>query len=75
VASTDDPWMSFGSSLAWAQRWGCRWVCLGAAGHINVASGFGPLPLAARWVRAQRQRHERTHRPGRADAAEWGFAV
>jgi len=52
VASETDPWMSAASARAWATRWGCGWVNLGDAGHVNVASGFGPFPLARDWVEA-----------------------
>lgn len=44
VASANDPWMNFASAAYWAERWGSRLHCLGAAGHINVDSGFGPWP-------------------------------
>jgi predicted alpha/beta hydrolase family esterase len=50
VASDDDPWMSAASTRAWAARWGSDWLSLGNAGHVNVASGFGPFPLARDWV-------------------------
>lgn len=44
VASTNDPWMNFASAAYWADRWGSRLHCIGAAGHINVDAGFGPWP-------------------------------
>jgi len=44
LASTNDPWMNFASAAYWAERWGSRLHCLGAAGHVNVDSGFGPWP-------------------------------
>lgn len=50
VASETDPWMPAAKAQRWAQRWGSAWVNLGAAGHINSASGHGPLVLAQRWV-------------------------
>ncbi|MBC7995565.1 MAG: alpha/beta hydrolase [Rhizobacter sp.] len=75
VASSNDPWMAFARSRDWAQRWGCRWLNLGDAGHINVEAGFGPLPLAARWVEAENQRLEKDRRFERADLSEWSFAV
>jgi predicted alpha/beta hydrolase family esterase len=75
VASDTDPWMSAASTRRWAARWGSRWLTLGDAGHINAEAGFGPLPLAQRWVTATRQRLERARRPLRATAAEWSFAV
>jgi predicted alpha/beta hydrolase family esterase len=50
VASETDPWMRLQSARLWAQRWGCEWINLGDAGHVNSASGHGPLPLAQRWL-------------------------
>ena len=46
VASRNDPWMSFSQSAALAEAWRADLVDLGFAGHINVASGFGPWPAA-----------------------------
>lgn len=42
VASRNDPWMSFGRAAELTREWGSDLVDLGHAGHINVASGFGP---------------------------------
>lgn len=42
VASRNDPWMSYGRATHLAKAWGSALVDLGHAGHINVASGFGP---------------------------------
>lgn len=42
VASRNDPWMSFGAAFDLACDWGAAVVDLGRAGHVNVASGFGP---------------------------------
>lgn len=72
VLSDTDPWMKPASARRWAQRWGCHVVNLGDAGHINVESGHGPLPLAARWVQAVVQgalREQRARRSGEADEA------
>lgn len=46
VASRNDPWMSFAQSRQLANVWGADLIDLGFAGHINVASGFGPWPTA-----------------------------
>lgn len=46
VASCNDPWMTFAHSTALAGVWQADLVDLGHAGHINVASGFGPWPAA-----------------------------
>jgi predicted alpha/beta hydrolase family esterase len=75
VASDNDPWMSAVSSRRWAGRWGSAWLTLGEAGHINVESGFGPLPLARRWVVAMGARLARERRPLHAEWTEWSFAV
>ncbi|MDZ5458544.1 RBBP9/YdeN family alpha/beta hydrolase [Azohydromonas lata] len=56
VASDTDPWMQADSALGWAGRWGMETLNLGDAGHINAESGFGPWPLAQRWVEAMAQR-------------------
>jgi len=42
AASRNDPWMSLSRAAQLAQAWGSDLVDLGCAGHINVASGFGP---------------------------------
>jgi hypothetical protein len=44
VASRNDPWMSFARVASLARSWETDLVDLGHAGHINVASGFGPWP-------------------------------
>jgi uncharacterized protein len=46
VASRNDPWMTFARSRQLANVWGAELFDLGFAGHINVASGFGPWPAA-----------------------------
>lgn len=75
VASQTDPWMTAASAHHWATRWGSHFTNLGDAGHINTESGFGPLPLARRWVMAVEQRLARARRPGLAEFSEWQFAV
>ncbi|MBU1365666.1 MAG: alpha/beta hydrolase [Gammaproteobacteria bacterium] len=52
VASTNDPWLNFASAAYWADRWGSRLHSQGAAGHINVDSGFGPWPKGLAMLRA-----------------------
>lgn len=42
VASRNDPWMDFSRARGLAAAWGAGFVDMGQAGHINVASGFGP---------------------------------
>lgn len=44
VASTTDHWMTLERAAHFAGLWGSDLVNLGAAGHINAESGFGPWP-------------------------------
>lgn len=55
VLSSSDPWLALPKGQRWAQRWGSACIHLGAAGHVNVASGFRTLPLADHWVQALTQ--------------------
>lgn len=42
VASTDDPWVTIERAKFFATCWDSKYIEIGAAGHINTASGFGP---------------------------------
>lgn len=75
VASQTDPWLSSAKARLWSQRWRSHGLDLGDAGHINAEAGFGPLPMAQRWVTAMRQRLDRRERLDRIDPAAWNFAV
>jgi predicted alpha/beta hydrolase family esterase len=75
VGSENDPWMRADHARHWAARWGSHWINLGDAGHINSEAGFGPLPLARRWVLAVEQRLARQRRPQVASFTEWRFAT
>jgi uncharacterized protein len=44
VASTDDEYASLERARAFANAWGSTFVNVGAAGHINTASGLGDWP-------------------------------
>lgn len=44
VASRNDPYISFERAKTFAAGWASRLIDAGQAGHINVASGFGPWP-------------------------------
>jgi predicted alpha/beta hydrolase family esterase len=46
IGSESDPWMRLESASAWALLWAARFVNLGAVGHIDTESGFGPFPAA-----------------------------
>jgi predicted alpha/beta hydrolase family esterase len=44
VASTNDYYISLDRAQQFANAWGSELITIGEAGHINVASGFGPWP-------------------------------
>jgi len=44
VASSNDPWVKSSAAERWAGQWGCAYLNIGKAGHINVDSGHGPWP-------------------------------
>jgi len=41
VASTDDVWVTLDRARYFANNWNSEFISIGAAGHINVSSGFG----------------------------------
>lgn len=41
VMSSDDPYGGVEHARGLAQAWGSEFICIGAAGHINAASGLG----------------------------------
>lgn len=53
VASDNDDFASAEEVEEIATRLGIRFTLLPGAGHINAASGHGPLPLALDWVVAR----------------------
>lgn len=66
VASRNDPWMHFGRANMLAQSWEAELVDMGFAGHINVASGYGP------WVGGKWLRDDLLHRPAPRPRIEIG---
>jgi hypothetical protein len=46
AASRDDPLAAYERVAELARGWGSRLVDLGAVGHLNPASGYGPWPRA-----------------------------
>ncbi len=51
VASSNDPYVSLERARYFAQCWGSQFVDLGAAGHINTASGLGDWPAGVALLR------------------------
>jgi len=74
VFSQNDPWMTAATARRWAQRWGAHTIDLGRAGHINTEAGFGPFPLAQRWVDQARARWSRETSTAAAEFSSWQFA-
>lgn len=67
VASNNDPTLKMLTAGMLAIRWGCRFVPLQDAGHINAESGHGPWPEGLRLLTALRHRTTtRTPAPLRA---------
>lgn len=55
VSSSNDPWMKVEKAELWADSWQSRFINIGAAGHINVASGFGAWPQGLQIFKQLRQ--------------------
>ncbi|WP_279482000.1 alpha/beta hydrolase [Aureimonas sp. SK2] len=62
VASRNDPYMRFEGAERCAATWGSALFDLGEAGHVNIASGFGPWPDAATLAEGLRGRPARPAR-------------
>ncbi|WP_294641068.1 alpha/beta hydrolase [uncultured Aureimonas sp.] len=62
VASRNDPYMSFAGAERCAATWGSALYDLGEAGHVNIASGFGPWPDALTLAEGLRGRPARAGR-------------
>jgi predicted alpha/beta hydrolase family esterase len=50
IASTTDEYVTIERARSFAAAWGSRLVVLGAAGHINGVSGYGPWPGGERML-------------------------
>lgn len=77
AASRNDACIDFGRAAAWARSWRADFVDLGFAGHVNVASGFGPWP-EGRELRDElewRCGPVRAHRPAPATAEQHRWAL
>ncbi|MEM1306711.1 MAG: alpha/beta hydrolase [Pseudomonadota bacterium] len=44
IASSNDPYCDLARARTFAEAWGAAFKDVGAAGHINTASGHGPWP-------------------------------
>ena len=55
VASTDDQYVSEARARTFAAAWASRLVIVGAAGHINSASGLGEWPAGFELLQELRQ--------------------
>ncbi|WP_082666003.1 alpha/beta hydrolase [Aureimonas sp. AU4] len=70
VASRNDPFMKFERAEEHAGIWGSALIDLGAAGHINIGSGYGRWPDAAILAEGLRGRPARD-RIGPSPARRW----
>lgn len=61
LISENDPWLSFADAQRLAQAWNLQPVNLGAVGHINVASGFGPFPEIFDYLMDENSREHLEH--------------
>ncbi len=52
VASTDDIYVSVARAQFFAQAWGSDFINIGAAGHINSATGLGDWPEGMQLLQA-----------------------
>ncbi len=52
VGSDDDEFTSKGEFVQISQQLGLPFHFVAGAGHINIASGYGPWPFALEWLRA-----------------------
>jgi len=50
AASSNDPLAAIERVAELAKSWGSRFVDIGAAGHLNPASGYGEWPLADEFI-------------------------
>lgn len=50
VVSENDPWLSYDDAIHYAAYWKTPYINQGMAGHINVASGFGPWPQVWEYI-------------------------
>lgn len=55
IASETDPWLSLEEAISLAQDWGIETINLGAAGHINAASGYGRWPFGETLAKRMRE--------------------
>jgi hypothetical protein len=51
VASSNDEWVTPARAQQFAAAWGSELIDIGAAGHINTASGHGPWPAGLTLLR------------------------
>ena len=54
LISENDPWLSFEDAQVLAKAWKIKPINLGAVGHVNVASGFGPFPEIEQYLISER---------------------
>lgn len=69
VTSSNDPWISAERAARLAGAWDADFVNLGAAGHINAESGYGPWPGGLRLLqRLSRASHPSSVHPANRES-------
>lgn len=63
LISENDPWLGYVDALQLAQAWKLSPINLGAVGHVNVASGFGPFPEILNYLLPEKNMQPRTRMP------------
>ncbi|MEE9902903.1 MAG: alpha/beta hydrolase [Acinetobacter haemolyticus] len=63
LISENDPWLGYVDALQLAQAWKLSPINLGAVGHVNVASGFGPFPEILNYLLPEKNMQSRTRMP------------
>ena len=63
LISENDPWLGYVDALQLAQAWKLTPINLGAVGHVNVASGFGPFPEILNYLLPEKNMQSRTRMP------------
>lgn len=74
IGSESDLWMPIEGARSLARNWKSQFINLGDVGHINVESGFGPLPPAKTLTQLPIHRVERSRRLERAHPVELSFS-
>lgn len=71
VASLNDPWLSIDKARRLAAQWGSTFIDIGAAGHINAETGFGPWPYGLALLQQLDSQRAPVVEIGASEPASW----